>query len=114
MLANAQLTPTALHGLLDEASRALATLDAERLEELAASCLALSRDLPEVYKSIRFMRVDELQAARSKLSGFARVLDGTRGNLEVIHQVSALEASMLEYTYPARNWGEEPRSDGND
>lgn len=91
----------ALRELVAEATRALARLDADRLEELALCCQALNRDqgagsLPpgEMARQAR--------AARGEWEVFGRVLDATRGNLAVINRLRELRAgAVLEYGGPA-------------
>ena len=105
----------ALRELVVEASRALAQLDADRLEELVLSCQALTRDLAltressreSTCESARDIRpingterqrlVREARDAQRDMALFARVLDATRANVQVIERLRALRAGRLEY-----------------
>jgi hypothetical protein len=84
-----------LRELLAEASRALSRLDADRLEELALCCQALNRDLPPALERAQLAR--QARAAEQEMAVFARVLDATRGNLEVLHRLRELRGGRLEY-----------------
>jgi len=84
-----------LKSTIREASRALALLDTARLEELAASCRALSgrASLPEA------------KDAASDMAVLSRVLEATRANLEVMRRLSAMRAGRMEYIEDqARGW----------
>jgi hypothetical protein len=113
----------ALRELVVEASRALARLDADRLEELALCCQALTRDqalmrdqaltceqamtlesnrdLLPIKKSERERLAAEARDAQGDMAVFARVLDATRANVQVIERLRALRAGRLEYD----EWG---------
>jgi hypothetical protein len=80
-----------------EASRALARLDAGRLEELALSCQALNRDLAEADKKTHQRLAVEFREAESEMAVFARVLDATRANLQVMNRLRELREGRLEY-----------------
>jgi len=85
----------ALKELVVEASQALARLDAGRLEELALSCQALNRRLgPDVRAE---MAVQAREAA-GEMAVFARVLEATRANLQVMNRLREMRAGRLEYT----------------
>jgi hypothetical protein len=91
-----------LKELVVEASQALARLDADRLEELALSCQALNRDLVESDRmhgdaADRAALVLECQEAEGEMAIFARVLDATRANLNVMNRLRELRAGRLEY-----------------
>jgi hypothetical protein len=77
-----------------EASRALARLDAGRLEELALSCQALNRDLAEADNKRLAV---EFREAASEMAVFARVLEATRANLQVMNRLRELREGRLEY-----------------
>ena len=77
-----------------EASRALARLDAGRLEELALSCQALNRDLAEADNKRLAV---EFRDAASEMAVFARVLEATRANLQVMNRLRELREGRLEY-----------------
>jgi len=83
--------------LVVEASRALARLDAERLEELALSCEALNRDSGPWDTERRAAMAFEARGAAGEMQVFARVLDATRANLHVMHRLRELHTGKLEY-----------------
>ena len=91
-----------LKELVVEASRALARLDADRLEELALSCQALNRDLTDRDllhgdAADRAALVLECKEAEGDMAVFARVLEATRANLNVMNRLRELRARRLEY-----------------
>ena len=90
-----------LKELVVEASRALAGLDANRLEELALSCHALNRDLPNDLAAStppeRTALARQAEAATGDMATFARVLDVTRANLHVMSRLRELRNGSLEY-----------------
>jgi aminopeptidase N len=86
-----------LIALVTEASRSLARLDAERLEELALSCQALNRDLTQADVDTRAALAVEAKAATSDMAVLARVLEATRANLNVMNRLRELRADRLEY-----------------
>jgi hypothetical protein len=86
-----------LREFVEEASRALAALDAERLEELALSCQALNRELPAGGISDRADMARQAREAQRELEVFARVLGVTRANLTVIHRLCDLRRGRIEY-----------------
>jgi len=88
-----------LRELVVEASRALASLDAARLEELALSCQALNRDFETADSTRRAEMVHQSAEARRDMAVFARVLEATKANLAVINRIRALRAGRaLSYT----------------
>ena len=93
-----------LKELVVEASRALARLDADRLEELALSCQALNRnwgrELVRGDAEARKALADEAKDATKEMAVFTRVLEATRANLSVMHRLRELRAGRLEYTPP--------------
>ena len=92
----------ALKEMVTEASRALACLDAGRLEELALSCQALNRDAEAVE---RVVLAHEFREAAGDMAVFARVLEATRANLNVMNRLRELRAGRLEYDEAqARGW----------
>jgi len=99
-----------LKELVVEASRALARLDSDRLEELALSCQALNRDLaPEGTGRGAEMYRQALEA-KGDMAVFARVLEATRANLDVMNRLRELRTGRLEYGERlARGW---PRTEG--
>jgi len=78
--------------IVAEASRALACLDAGRLEELACCCQALTRDLSPCQELTR-----QAREARTDLAVFARVLDATRANLNVMRRLRELRQGLVNY-----------------
>lgn len=95
-----------LKDLVIEASQALARLDAERLEELALSCQALNRAL--VYEDAEAHAALALEAkeAAGDMAVFARVLEATRANLNVMNRLRELRAGRLEYREGRLAYGE--------
>jgi len=111
-----QPTPE-LKALVVEASQALARLDAARLEELALSCEALSRDLDQI-KEDDVWRRDLAQQAREAtedMGVFARVLEATRSNLNVMHRLRELRMGQLEYKVSsnAGSWAKSEAEESN-
>lgn len=86
-----------LKKIVVEASQALALLDADRLEELALSCQALNRDLQNAGNAQRKELVDQVRDAAGEMAVFARVLEATRANLNVMHRLRELREGRLEY-----------------
>jgi hypothetical protein len=93
-----------LKELVREASRSLACLDAERLEELALSCQALNRDLHRDREcdgggggKRHEVPESEAREALRDLAVFARVLEATRANILVMERLRELRAGRLEY-----------------
>lgn len=113
MNATVERRPTAaLREMVVEASRSLAQLDAERLEELALCCQALNRDSAP--------RLDDPEAqadalaARREMAIFARVLQATEANVKVMERLRALRSGRLEYTEAlARGWTTGERGHGD-
>jgi len=86
-----------LKQIVAEASRALASLDADRLEELALSCQALNRDLGPANAEKRTLLARESEAAAGDMAVFARVLEVTRANVNVMKRLRELRAGRLDY-----------------
>ncbi len=87
---------------LVDASHALAHLDADRLEEMALSCSALVREEHEVPFYTRGHaepgQVEpSLDEAARELANFARVLEATRVNLNVMRRIRDAWATEIEY-----------------
>jgi hypothetical protein len=94
-----------LIALVTEASRSLAHLDAERLEELALCCQALNRDLAHASGRRRRALAAEAREAANDMAVFGRVLEATRANLNVMSRLRELRAGRLEYSAPqAPEW----------
>jgi len=92
-----------LKTIIAEASRALSRLDAGRLEELALSCQALNRGLLPENLEERKILVGQAREAAADMAVFARVLDATRANLQVMNRLRELRMGRLEYSErPAR------------
>ena len=138
----------ALKDIVSEAARALAQLDAARLEELALSCQALNRSLhgetlrevtrdsglganPDLNPALlpineaeRARLAVEARAARREMAVFARVLEATRANVQVIERLRELRAGRLEYApgptadfeacWPSKESGQGETGHGND
>jgi aminopeptidase N len=86
-----------LKELVVEASRALARLDADRLEELALSCQALNRDLATRDRAACAALALQAQEAAGDMAVFAKVLEATRANLGVMNRLRELRMGRLEY-----------------
>ena len=99
-----------LKELVVEASRALARLDADRLEELALSCQALNRDLARDQTQqdgdASAALAKECKEAEGDMAVFARVLEATRANLNVMNRLRELRAGRLEYREGRSAYGE--------
>jgi len=102
-----------LKELVVEASRALARLDADRLEELALSCQALNRELVQKEHARggaadRAALALECKEAEGDMAVFARVLEATRANLTVMNRLRELRAGRLEYREGPMQYGGPP------
>ena len=94
-----------LKQLVIEASRALAQLDASRLEELALSCQALNRVFADSGVESRARLAGQARKASKDMEAFARILEATRCNLGVIIRLRELRAGRVEYgERPAHGW----------
>lgn len=94
-----------LKGLVVEASRALAQLDADRLEELALSCQALNRDLALPKPRERAALAEQAREVAVDMAVFSRVLEATRANLNVMLRLRELCEGRLEYSEnQVRGW----------
>jgi hypothetical protein len=95
----------ALREIVVEASRALARLDADRLEELALSCQALNRDFISGDLQDRSLLTAQAKDAAGEMAVFSKVIEATRANLDVLHRARERRATRLEYGQPlVRNW----------
>jgi hypothetical protein len=104
----------ALNKVVEEASRALACLDANRLEELARSCEALNRDLPSWKPDARAKLARQAKEAAAEMAAFAGVLEATRANLNVMQRLRDLRAGRLEYGERASQaWARTENTHGN-
>lgn len=86
-----------LKEVVAEASRALALLDADRLEELAISCQALNRELTPMPAALRADLVRQSREAAQPMEVFARVMEATRANLRVMHRLQEIRMGQIEY-----------------
>lgn len=86
-----------LKELVVEASHALAHLNAARLEELALSCRALNRELTHLDSGRRSQLANQAREAAQEMAIFARVLEATRSNLNVMKRLHDLRTGRLEY-----------------
>jgi hypothetical protein len=106
-----------LKQIVSEASRALALLDADRLEELARSCQALNRDCMESDHLAHAGMARQARDAARDMAVFARVLDATRANLHVMNRLRELRMGEGSYE-PAESrpsgWALGERSHGHD
>lgn len=81
-----------LKQVVREASRALALLDANRLEELGCACRALRCDPMDATELRR-----QARAAAGEMAVLARVLDATRANLQVMNRLKDLREGRNSY-----------------
>jgi hypothetical protein len=72
--------------LVREASRALATLDADRLEELALSCQALNRDLAAGEAQHTGLAI-QAREAEPGMAALSRILEATEANRSVLNRL---------------------------
>jgi hypothetical protein len=86
-----------LKELVWEASHALARLDTARLEELALSCQALNRELAPDSSTNLVDYARQAREAREEMAVFARVMEATRANLNVMKRLRELRDGRLEY-----------------
>jgi hypothetical protein len=86
----------ALRDMIVEASRALAQLDADRLEALAVSCQALNRDLKRETVE-RNALSSEARSVVVEMGAFASVLDATKANLQVMNRAQELCGELPQY-----------------
>ncbi len=87
----------ALKELVAEASRSLARLDAERLEELASSCQQLIREFAAQDSEGRLRLALQSREAAGEMAVFARVLAVSKANLNVVNRLRELHRGRLEY-----------------
>lgn len=86
-----------LRDMVREATHALAHLDADRLENMAAACTALTRTLPARGGAAGNALALEAKDAAGDMAIFVRVLMATRDNLRVLRRLQALREGRLEY-----------------
>jgi hypothetical protein len=88
----------ALKLLVVEAWQALARLDVDRLDRLVLSCQVLTRELDgNIQPERRAELASEAQESAGDIAVFARVLEATRANLDVMNRLRELRAGQLEY-----------------
>jgi hypothetical protein len=105
---------TQVRETLKEASLALARLDADRLEALVVSCKALERDLALTAGEVCDVPPSEAKAAMNDLAVFARVIEATRANLNVMTRLRDLREGRLEYDErQVRGWARAEASHGD-
>jgi len=103
-----------LKEIVAEASRALAHLDAGRLEELALSCEALNRGMNAAGAAGQRALAEGASEAVREMAVFSRVLTATRANVEVMNRLRELRAGRLEYApLPEERWMPTKGRDGN-
>jgi hypothetical protein len=106
-----------LRELVTAASRALAHLDAEQLEELAHCCRLLNDCRPEGKDDGRALAQQAREAA-AEMAVLGRVLEATRSNLYVMGRLRAPGSSRMEYCeYAGRasgTWQSAEAHDGDD
>lgn len=96
--------------IVAEASQALACLDASRLEELAACCQTLMRDLPPEPELAR-----QAPRAAADMATFARVLEATRANMKVMRRLQELRQGAAGYAAAnGAKWSVSGGRDGHD
>ena len=86
-----------LKQLVVEASEALARLDADRLEELALSCQTLNRELKPANAKEQAALASQAREAKADMTLFARLLEVTRANLNVMNRLREKRAGRLDY-----------------
>jgi hypothetical protein len=87
-----------LKKLVVEASRALALLDAPRLEALAVSCDALNRNLDSMSVNEKRELARQAREAQADMSVLKRVLEVTRANQNVMRRLREMRERRLEYS----------------
>ncbi len=93
----ATATNPELKELVVEASRALALLDAPRLEELAVSCEALNQNLDAMGACEKRELARQAREAQADMSVLKRVLEATRANQNVMRRLREMRERRLEY-----------------
>lgn len=87
-----------LKELVVEASRALARLDAPRLEELALSCEALNRAPDSMDAGEKSDLARQAREAAPDMVVLGRVLAVTRANQNVMRRLREMRERRLEYS----------------
>ena len=86
-----------LKELVGEACHALARLDTRRLEELELCCQALNRAMMPPNPALMANRARQARDAAGEMAVFARIIDATRANLNVMKRLRELRTRHLEY-----------------
>ena len=94
-----EMVMSKLRLLIQEATCALAKLDANQLENLATACAALNRELTETESLEEGKSAREAAAATSDLMVFARVLSATRENLCVVRRAQGRRGTGFALRY---------------
>jgi hypothetical protein len=96
----------ALRVLAREGRQALAQLDADRLARLAVTCQ------PDI--AGRGSQASEAREASSEIAVFARVLEATRVNLQVMRRMREMQGRRAEYDpTPECIWATMEATDGD-
>lgn len=93
---SASETQPGLRSILTEASHALAHLDADTLEEMAAYCATLVRD-DAASGDLSPLGDPECRTAWKEMAIFMRVLEATKANLNVMRRLREMHMARLEY-----------------
>jgi hypothetical protein len=103
-----------LKELVGEASQALACLDTMRLEELAQCCQTINREMTPANSAVRADHARQAGEAAEELAVFARVMEATRANLNVMKRLRELCCGRLEYSgEQIRQWPSSESGNGN-
>jgi len=86
-----------MRDVLLEASRALANIDADRLEELALSCHALNREQKRSGAAACARVTCEALDSRQELTLLGSILEATQANLRVLRHLRAMHAGIATY-----------------
>lgn len=89
-----------LRNTIAEASQSLALLDFERLEELAIAFYKLNSDVRLMRPAERDDLARQVQQASMEMEVFARVIEATRANLNVMRRLRDLRQGCCEYDCP--------------
>ncbi len=86
-----------LKDLVREASRSLAKLDADRLSELKSLLQEFSLALRDVGVEGRARLIVQARDASEEMKTFARIIEATRDNLQLLYRLHDLTDENLEY-----------------
>ncbi len=90
-------SPPPLHELILETTRALAHLDADRLEALRDHCVVLERAYQSPLFRRRYDLVSPVWKAQRSLCALAAILEQTRVNLAVLRRLDGVRGGDLGY-----------------